>query len=70
VPGYITHIEDNFFGLAEDDFRRFQFGGRLGVGIDVLFIFVEGGYQYGFIDLLDEENSNLSQLYFVLGFRF
>jgi hypothetical protein len=70
VPGFITSIEDNPFGLVEDDFNRFQLGGRLGVGVDVLFLFVEGGYQYGFIDLLDEDNSNLSQLYFLLGFRF
>ena len=70
VPGYIAGVEDNPFNLVDDDFNRFQLGGRVGVGIDVLFLFIEGGYQYGFIDVLNDQNSNLSQLDLRLGFRF
>ena len=70
VPGYIVRIGDNPFGLEEGDFNRFQLGGRLGVGLDVLFLFLEAGYQYGFIDLLNDQGSNLSQLDLRLGFRF
>ncbi len=70
APGYIFSIEDNPFGLSKGDFNPFQLGGRLGVGIDVFFLFVEGGYQYGLMDLLKEQDSNLSQLYVLLGFRF
>jgi len=70
VPGYIVGISDNPFNLAENDFNRFQLGGRVGVGVDVFFLFIEGGYQYGFMDLLKDQDSNLSQLDFRLGFRF
>lgn len=70
IPGYITSIGDNPFDLAVDDFNRFQLAGRLGLGVDVLFLFLEGGYNYGFVDLLDSQDSNMSQLNFVLGFRF
>lgn len=70
VPGYIVRIGDNPFGLEEADFNQFQLGGRLGVGLDVMFLFIEAGYQYGFIDLLKDQNSNLSQLDLRLGFRF
>ena len=70
VPGYVVGIEDNPFDLVTDDFNRFQFNGRVGIGVDVLFLFIEGGYQYGFIDVLNDQKSNLSQLDLKLGFRF
>jgi hypothetical protein len=70
VPGYIAGISDNPFNLVVDDFNRFQLGGRAGVGVDVLFLFFEAGYQYGFIDVLNDQSSNLSQVDFRLGFRF
>lgn len=70
LPSYVAQIGSNPFGLSDNDFNRFQLGGRIGVGIDVLFLFLEGGYHYGFVDLLNTQDSNLSQLYFVLGFRF
>jgi len=70
VPGYIVKIGDNPFGLEKGDFNQFQLGGRIGVGLDVFFLFMEAGYQYGFLDLLTDQDSNLSQLDFRLGFRF
>jgi len=70
VPGYILKIGDNPFDLGEEDFNQFQLGGRLGVGVDVIFLFLEFGYQYGFLDLLKDQDSNLSQLDLRLGFRF
>ena len=70
VPGYVVGIEENPFDLVTDDFNRFQLSGRAGVGVDVLFLFIEGGYQYGFTDLLKDQDSNLTQLDLKLGFRF
>lgn len=70
VPGYVAKIGDNPFGLEKGDFSQFQLGGRIGVGLDVFFLFIEAGYQYGFIDLLTDQNSNLSQFDLRLGFRF
>jgi hypothetical protein len=43
VPGVITEVLDNPFDLSKGDFNEFQMGGRLGVGVDVLFLFVEIG---------------------------
>ena len=70
VPGYVVRISNNPFGLEKGDFNQFQLGGRVGAGLDVFFLFIEAGYQYGFLDLLTDQNSNLSQLDFRLGFRF
>ncbi len=70
VPGYVVKIGDNPFGLEKGDFNQFQLGGRLGVGLDVFFLFIEAGYQYGFMDLLTDQDSNLSQFDLRLGFRF
>ena len=70
VPGYVVSIGNNSLNLNEDNFNRFQVAGRVGVGVDVLFLFVEVGYQYGFMDLLNNQDSNLSQADFRLGFRF
>ena len=70
VPGYIAGVSDNPFNLVEDDFNRFQLSGRVGVGVDVFFLFIEGGYQYGFMEVLKDQDSNLSQLDLRLGFRF
>ena len=70
VPGYITGVKDNPFNLVDDDFNRFQLSGRVGLGVDVLFLFIEFGYQYGFIDVLKDQDANLSQVDFRLGFRF
>lgn len=70
VPGYIAGVGDNPFDLTKDDFNRFQLAGRAGAGVDVFFLFIEVGYQYGFIDVLKDQSSNLSQLDLRLGFRF
>lgn len=70
VPGYIVGIGDNPFNLGDSDFNRFQVAGRVGAGVDVFFLFIEVGYQYGFIDLLKDQGSDLSQLDLHLGFRF
>ena len=70
VPGVITKVPSNSFQLSISDFNEFQMGGRLGLGVDVLFLFVELDYTYGFLDMLQDQGSNLSQVNFLLGFRF
>ena len=70
VPGVITKVLPNSFELSISDFNEFQMDGRLGVGVDVLFLFIEIDYTYGFLDLLQDQGSKLSQMNFLLGFRF
>ena len=70
VPGYIASVGDNPFNLGEGDFNHFQVAGRVGAGVDVLFLFLEVGYQYGFMDVLKDQGSHLSQVDLRLGLRF
>jgi len=69
-PAVIFDVGDNSLGLSDDNINTFQFAAHTGVGVDILFLFVEGGYNYGFTDVLSNDQSNLSQLYLNLGFRF
>ncbi len=51
--------------------NTFNLYGQAGVGVDVAFIFVEAGYNYGFMDLFKNEiKSNPNQIFVNLGFRF
>jgi hypothetical protein len=69
-PGLVISIADNSLDLAKDDFNSFQFSGHAGVGVDIAFLFVEAGIDYGFTDVLVNENSNMTQIFINLGFRF
>ena len=69
-PGAIIAVGENSLELSEDNVNTFQFAAHTGIGVDVLFLFVEGGFNYGFTDVLSNYQSNLSQLYLNLGFRF
>ncbi|MCZ4410451.1 outer membrane beta-barrel protein [Cryomorphaceae bacterium 1068] len=70
VPGVLLDVSNNKFDLTIDDFNSGQFMGQIGVGVDVLFLFVEIGYNQGVTDLLEDVDSKLAQGYFNLGVRF
>jgi len=54
-----------------DHINAFNLYGQAGVGVDVAFLFVEAGYNYGFIDLFKNDvKSNPNQIFINLGFRF
>ena len=69
-PGYIIAVSDNNLNLTKDDFNSFQISGQAGVGIDVLFLFIDVGINRGFNDLFKDNNSQLMQGFVNLGFRF
>ncbi len=69
-PGVIVNVADNPLDISEDDVNTFQLGGNIGVGVDVLFLFLEAGYNRGFTDIFKEGKSKLSQVYLNLGVRF
>lgn len=69
-PGYVFDISDNDFNLTKDDFNSFQISGQAGFGVDIIFLFVDVGYKRGFNNLLKDQNSQLSQFFLNLGFRF
>lgn len=69
-PGYVLGVSDNDLNLTKDDFNAFQISGQAGIGVDVIFLFVDVGYNRGFNDLFKDNSSQLSQVFITLGFRF
>jgi len=71
VPAFAIGVGDNELGITMDNINAFNFYGQAGVGVDIAFIFVEAGYNYGFDDLFkDGIKSNPNQIFVNLGFRF
>jgi hypothetical protein len=71
VPEFVIGVKDNDLDITKDDLNTFNFCGQGGVGVDVLFIYLEGGINYGFNDLLKSHSpSNPVQGFVSLGFRF
>jgi hypothetical protein len=71
VPEFVLGVRDNDLGITKDDLNTFNFCGQGGVGVDITFIFLEAGINYGFNDLLKNRSpSNPLQVFINLGFRF
>ncbi len=71
VPSFALGVGSNDLGITKDDLNSFILYGQGGVGIDVAFIFVEAGFNYGFTNLFKTDfQSNPYQLFVNLGFRF
>ena len=71
VPSFALGVGDNKLGISMDNINTFNLYGQVGVGVDVAFIFVEAGYNYGFSDLFKNDvKSNPNQVFINLGFRF
>jgi len=71
IPTFTTKISDNTI-ISKDDVNSFRMYGQAGVGLDVAFFFLETGLNYGFTDVLKNEdfNSNQTQIFINIGFRF
>jgi outer membrane protein W len=64
-------VGDNDLGINKERTNTFNFHGQAGVGVDVAFLFLEAGFNYGFSDLLKNDvQSNPAQVFINLGFRF
>ena len=71
VPSFTLGVGDNKLDISMDHINTFNFYGQAGVGVDVAFIFVEAGYNYGFKDLFKNDiKSNPNQIFVNFGFRF
>lgn len=71
VPVFNIGVGDNKLGITKDKINTFNFYGQAGIGVDVAFIFVEAGYNYGFDDVFNRDiKSNPNQVFVNLGFRF
>jgi hypothetical protein len=70
VPAFNLGINDNDFGLDKDSLNSFTFYGQGGLGVDVLSLVIESGYNFGFNDLFADRKSMPGQIFVNLGFRF
>jgi hypothetical protein len=70
VPAIGLSVSDNTLGVEKDNTNSFNLYGQAGLGVDVLFLVIEGGFNYGFSDLLKDDDSNPGQVFINLGFRF
>ena len=70
VPSFNLGVGDNDYGYEKEKLETFNFAGSVGIGIDVLFMAIEVGYNHGFIDLLEDKESKPAQGFVNIGFRF
>ena len=71
IPAFALGVGSNDLGIGKDDINTFNLYGQAGVGVDVTFIVIETGFNYGFVDLFQNDiPSNPAQIWLKLGFRF
>jgi hypothetical protein len=71
VPSFALGVGGNDLDISMDNINTFNFYGQAGVGVDVFFLFIELGANYGFQDYFKNHSpSNPYQAYLNLGFRF
>ncbi len=70
MPSFALGVS-NGNSVEKSDINSFNFYGQGGIGVDVAFLVVDVGYNYGFTDLLKNDvQSNPGQIFLNLGFRF
>ena len=70
VPTFEINVGENSLGITKDATNTFRFSGQAGLGVDILFLVLEGGFNFGFNDLLKDAESKPNQFFLNLGFRF
>jgi hypothetical protein len=71
VPSFTLKVGDNPFGITKDNVNSFILYGQGGLGINVAFMVIEAGYNYGINELLvGNTDSRPGQVFINLGFRF
>ena len=71
IPAFALNVGSNDIGIEKNDLNSVTFYGQAGLGVDVLFLVIETGYNYGFNDLLKNDSpSKPGQVFVNLGIRF
>jgi len=70
VPGFALGVGENDLGYTKDDIETFCLYGQGGIGVNVAFLVLEAGYNYGFTNVLTSTTSKPGQVFVNLGFRF
>ena len=73
---FLVNVQDNLFGLTEDQLKTFAMGLMVGVGLDFLFISTDLSYEFGLTDVFESDvmngivSSKRNVLRFSAGIRF
>ena len=71
TPQFALGVGSNDLGITKDNINTFNVLGQAGIGVDVAFIYLESGVNYGFVDLFKNDiESKPFQIFLNLGFRF
>jgi hypothetical protein len=72
IPSFNLGVSSNNFGVSKDDVNSFIFYGQLGLGVDIAFLFLDIGYNYGTSSLLKNSTSstNPGQWFLNVGVKF
>ena len=70
VPAFNISVGDNDYQISKDSINTFIFYGQAGIGVDVLFLAIDLGYNYGFSDLIKDRKSKPGQAFLNVGFKF
>ena len=72
MPAFTLGVGNNDFGISKDNVNSFVFYVQGGIGVDILFLMIDIGYNYGTQSLMKNSASstNPGQVYLNLGFRF
>ena len=71
VPAFLIGVgNSDYSNLTKSNANSFNMYGQGGIGLDVLFLSIDAGYNYGFSDVFKTAESKPGQVFVNLGFRF
>jgi hypothetical protein len=70
VPGFAVGVGENDLGFTKDAIESFCLYGQGGIGVNVAFLVLEAGYNYGLTNVFTTTDSKPGQVFVNLGFRF
>lgn len=71
VPAFLINVgSSDYNNFTKSNANSFTAYGQGGVGIDILFLSIDAGYNYGFNDVFTNTASKPGQVFVNLGFRF
>jgi hypothetical protein len=70
VPAFLTSVSSDNTTFTKSNTNSFTFYGQGGIGVDVLFLSIDAGYNFGTSDVFKNFESKPGQVFVNLGFRF
>ena len=70
IPSFAIGVGENDLGIGKDQINTFNLYGQAGIGVNIFFMVLEAGLNYGFKDVFKNDQSKPAQIFVHLGFRF